>query len=243
MKVKYNFNDKNEFVIEGYDKAKTFASFLPGIAGIEGIPMWSYYVNRGQCMGSFGVKDKNNTIMEFFPANMMYKNIELQGFRTFIKINGEVHEIFSSISRDKVIRRMIIEKNILKIEEVNETLKLTVTVTYFTMPKESFAAIVRKVEIESLDGTSKDIEILDGLTQILPYGVGNSSYQEMSNLLRAWFDVYNLENNIAYYKVRATTSDSAEVEEVNKGNFYLSFSSESKGLILSNNRYGHYIWK
>jgi len=231
MKVKYNFNDKNEFAIEGYDKAKTFASFLPGIAGIEGIPMWSYYVNRGQCMGSFGVKDKNNTIMEFFPANMMYKNIELQGFRTFIKINGEVHEIFSSMSRDKVIRRMIIEKNILKIEEVNYTLSLRVTVTYFTMPSESFAAIVRKVETENLDGTSKDIEILDGLTQILPYGVGNSSYQEMSNLLRAWFDVYNLENNIAYYKVRATTSDSAEVEEVNKGNFYLSFSSESMGLI------------
>ena len=41
MGVKYNFNDKNEFVIEGYDKAKTFASFLPGIAGVEGIPMWS----------------------------------------------------------------------------------------------------------------------------------------------------------------------------------------------------------
>ncbi|MGV8981086.1 cellobiose phosphorylase [Clostridium sp.] len=231
MEVKYNFNEKNEFVIEGYDKAKTFASFLPGIAGTLGIPMWSYYVNRGQCMGSFGVKDKNNTIMEFFPANMMYKNIELQGFRTFIKINGEIHEIFSSMSRDKVRRRMIIEKNILKIEEVNETLNLKVTVTYFTMPNESFAAIVRKVETENLDGASKDIEILDGLTQILPYGVSNSSYQEMSNLLRAWFDVYNLENNIAYYKVRATTSDSAEVEEVNKGNFYLSFSSESKGLI------------
>lgn len=66
MGVKYKFNDKNEFVIEGYDKAKTIASFLPGIAGVEGIPMWSYYVNRGQCMGSFGVKDKNNTIMELF---------------------------------------------------------------------------------------------------------------------------------------------------------------------------------
>lgn len=63
MNPKYNFNNKNEFVIENYDKAKTFASFLPGIAGIDGIPMWSFYVNRGQVMGSFGVKDRNSTIM------------------------------------------------------------------------------------------------------------------------------------------------------------------------------------
>jgi hypothetical protein len=231
MAVKYNFNENNEFVIEDYDKAKTFASFLPGIAGLDGIPMWSFYVNRGQGMGSFGVKDKDNTIMEFFPANVMYKNIELQGFRTFIKYNGKIHEIFSSMTQDKYKRRMIIEKNLFKIEEVNESLNIKVTVTYFTMPRENFAAIVRKVQIENLDGIEKEIEILDGLTQILPVGVKNSEYQAMANLSRAWFDVCNLENNVPYYKVRATTGDSEEVGEVSKGNFYLSFSSESKNLV------------
>ena len=231
MTVKYNFNEQNEFIIEDYDKAKTFTSFLPGIAGLDGIPMWSFYVNRGQAMGSFGVRDKDNTIMEFFPANVMYKNIELQGFRTFIKYQGKIHEIFSSMSQDKYKRRMIIEKNLFKIEEVNENLKIKVTVTYFVMPKESFAAIVRKVKIENLDATEKEIEVLDGLTQILPVGVKNADYQAMANLSRAWFDVYNLENNVPYYKLRATTGDSEEVGEVSKGNFYLSFSSESKKLV------------
>lgn len=231
MSVKYSFNERNEFIIEGYDKAKTFASFLPGVAGLDGIPMWSFYCNRGQGIGSFGVKDKDSTIMEFFPANVMYKNIELQGFRTFIKFEGKIHEIFSSISQDKYTRRMIIEKNVLKLEEINETLNIKVTVTYFTMPKENFAAIVRKVELQNLDGIEKEIEVVDGLTQILPFGVSNSSYQAMSNLNRAWFDVFNIENKIAYYKVRATTGDTEEVGEVDKGNFYLSFSSESQGLI------------
>ena len=100
LAVKYTFNDNNEFIIEDYDKALSFASFLPGIAGINGIPMWSYYCNRAQCMSSFGIKDKNNTIMEFVPANQMYRNTELQGFRTFIKCEGKIHEIFSSTSRD-----------------------------------------------------------------------------------------------------------------------------------------------
>lgn len=229
--VNYRFNEKKQFIIEDYHKAKTFASFLPGIAGIDGIPMWAYYVNRGQCMGSFGVRDKDSTIMEFLPANIMYKYIELNGFRTFIKLNGEIHEIFSSYSKDEVKRKLYIEKNVLKLEEINKTLGLTVRITYFTMPKENFAALVRKVEIENLSNEPKEIELLDGLVQILPFGVKNNDYQSMANLFKAWFDIFNLEENIAYYKVRATTSDSAEVGEVNRGNFYASFSSESNGLI------------
>ena len=44
---------KNEtFVMNDYGKKSTFASFLPGIAGIRGIPIWCYYVNRGQCVVS-----------------------------------------------------------------------------------------------------------------------------------------------------------------------------------------------
>jgi hypothetical protein len=231
MSVKYSFNEQNEFIIENYDKAKTFASFLPGIAGKDGIPMWSFYCNRGQCMGSFGVRDKDGTIMEFHPANLMYKNVELHGFRTFIKYEGSIHEIFSSISKDEVTRRMGIEKNVLWIEEVNNALKIRVKITYFTMPRENFAAVVRKVELESLGGEEKDIELLDGLSQIIPAGITNGTFQAMANLFRAWSDVYNVENHIPYYKVRATTGDTAEVGEVNDGNFYLSFSSESNGLI------------
>ena len=231
MSVKYDLNEKNQFVIEDYDKAKTFASFLPGIAGTDGIPMWSFYVNRGQGIGSFGIKDKDSTIMEFSPAVTMYKNIELQGFRTFIKYEGKIHEIFSSMSSDSVKRKMIIEKNVLRVEEVNDTLKIKVSVTYFTMPKENFAAIVRKVDVENLDKLEKSIEILDGLIQIIPFGMSNGAFQAMSNLSRAWFDVTNLQNNIPYYKVRATTGDTSEIGEVNKGHFYLSFTSESKGLL------------
>ena len=48
-----------EFVMSQYGKKSTFASFLPGIAGMRGIPIWCYYVNRGQCVVSFGVDNKD----------------------------------------------------------------------------------------------------------------------------------------------------------------------------------------
>ena len=38
---------EEKFLIENYGKKSTFASFLPGISGEKGIPIWCYYVNRG----------------------------------------------------------------------------------------------------------------------------------------------------------------------------------------------------
>ncbi|MCP4685523.1 MAG: hypothetical protein GY867_08735, partial [bacterium] len=70
----YGFDRDGRFVLDGYDRAKPFASFLPGIAGVMGIPVWALYVNRGQAIASFGVESKDNPIMEFLPANKAYQN-------------------------------------------------------------------------------------------------------------------------------------------------------------------------
>ena len=80
------------YTIEDYDKKHSFSSFLAGIAGVEGIPMWSFYVNRGQAISSIGIRDKDNCIMEFFPANEAYKMVYTNGFRTFIKIKNDKNE-------------------------------------------------------------------------------------------------------------------------------------------------------
>ena len=57
-------NQKSEeYVMNQYGKKSTFASFLPGIAGVRGIPIWCYYVNRGQGVVSFGVDNKDHAIM------------------------------------------------------------------------------------------------------------------------------------------------------------------------------------
>ena len=105
---------KNEtFVMNDYGKKSTFASFLPGIAGIRGIPIWCYYVNRGQCVVSFGVDNKDHAIMEFYPAHQAYQNVKTTGFRTFLKKNGTVFEPFSD---ENITQRMQIHMNGLAIE-------------------------------------------------------------------------------------------------------------------------------
>ncbi|MCX2760014.1 hypothetical protein OQJ65_16905 [Vibrio sp. Sgm 22] len=215
-----------EFVINDYDLKKTFSSFLPGLAGKKGIPLWAFYVNRGQGLCSFGVENKDNPILEFSPAVTAYQNVDRIGFRTFVKLNNDVYEFFGTQRSENTQRKMYIKRDKFKITEENQDLGILVTVTYFGLPNDSLAAVMRKVEIRDLSGMTRHIELIDGLSQILPYGTPNTLFKEMSNLLRSWMDVYNLENDVPFFKMRSTTSDSAEVGILDKGNFYLSFANE-----------------
>ena len=89
----------NTYTMQQYGKQPEFAGFLPGIAGEKGIPIWCYYVNRGQGVVSFGVDNKDHAIMEFLPAHRAYTRVRQTGFRTFVRVNGAFSERF--IHEDK----------------------------------------------------------------------------------------------------------------------------------------------
>ncbi len=221
--------------MRGYNRLKPFSSFLPGLAGLKGKPLWSFYVNRGQGIACFGVQDKDGAILEFEPANKSYQAVPLHGFRTFIKLDGQVHEPFSyQNGTGPVQEKMTIEANVLQICSVDEARGIAVNVKYFVLPNESFAALVRQVTLHNLHQEEKKMEIIDGLPGILPYGLSNAAYKELGHTLKSWMDVYNLERNIPYYKLRASTADSAEVTGIEGGHFMLSFGDDgAKEKLLS----------
>ena len=125
---KYYFKN-NEFHIVDFDKQKTFSSFLPGLAGKRGIPLWAFYVNRGQGIASFGVENKDSQILEFNPAVTAYERTAIDGFRTFVKVDGKVIEIFGENNK-VVARTMKISRSEFTIIEENKEL-LSFLVSYF----------------------------------------------------------------------------------------------------------------
>lgn len=217
----------DSFIIENYDKKKPFASFLPGVAGLDGIPIWAFYTNRGQGIAGFGVENKDGAILDFVPANKAYRRTEIEGFRTFIKKDGNVHEIFSSNTGDLVKRKMSIGTNSVGFTEKNLTLKLKVDVKFFTVTDEKYPGLVRKVEITPLSEFTGEIQVADGLMTLWPYGNSNYAIKDMSNLSVAWFETYNTENGMPFFRNRSTTSDSAEVGEINEGHFFAAYSNKS----------------
>ncbi len=223
-KPKYYISKNNEFVIENYNSAPTFSSFFPGIAGSFGCPMWVFYANRGQCITSAGVLDKNGAIMEFQPANKAFRLASLEGFRTFLKVDGQFYEPFSE--RTDLPREMRITADKLKITETNQALKLTVEVTYFTVPGESFPALARRVKVTNLSTKKRQIELLDGLPVMIPFGFEDSLLKRLSQTIEAWCSVENLDEGAPFCKLKVLPADAAETKVLKAGNFFVSLAHQ-----------------
>ena len=217
----YAIDKAGNFVISNYNAAPTFASFFPGIAGIMGCPMWVFYANRGQCLTSAGVHDKNGAIMEFQPANKAYRAVALQGFRTFLKIDGKYYEPFSEKSPHP--NKLVISMGSIKLIEENSTLKIRVEVTYFTVPNENFPGLARVVKVTNLAGKARKIEIIDGLPIIIPFGFDNDLLKKICQTIEAWCSVDNLDLAAPFYKLKVIPADASETRLLEKGNFFLSF--------------------
>lgn len=218
----------NRYKIKDYENCKPFSSFLPGISGISGIPMWTFYVNRGQGMSGFGVQDKDHPMMEFSPAAIAYKDVYTRGFRTFVRNeNGSLEEPFGE-RRESQTMEVSMDKFV--IEEERGMLRFRVE--YVTVPQASFAGVLRKLTVTNRGDSVRRIECLDGIPEIIPYGVTNEDYKAIGNLLRSWMSVENLEMDIPYFTLRASTEDEAEVKSVERGHFALSWNDE--GTRLSN---------
>lgn len=218
---------QDDFTIQNYGQKSTFASFLPGISGIHGIPIWCYYVNRGQCVVSFGVDNKDHAIMEFYPAHVAYQNVKRTGFRTFIKVDGMNVESFSNEANPHDV---VISKNRLQIVEENIGAGVRTRVTYFTLPEEELGALVRKVEIENTGGEGRSFEVLDGMPAIIPYGVDMESMKNMTQTAKAWMQVEDVEAKRPYFRVRASMADTASVKRIEGGNFSVGYMADGTRL-------------
>jgi len=239
-KVSYELKENGQFVINNYNFAKPFSSFFPGIAGLYGIPMWAFYVNRGQCVCGFGVNSKDQPIMEFLPANKAYQMVFQRGFRTLIKIkNNKKESIFYEPFQNsltninfEIRNTMSISFDEFNIEEENFSLGLKTRVQYFTIPLDSYAALVRLVTIKNTKATRKHIEVIDGMPIIIPYGVNNMFLKKLGRTIEAWMGVENLETGVPFYRLKVDPTDRPEVIHIKKGNFYLSFYGDKKPVIV-----------
>lgn len=207
--------------IADYDKAPPFTSFLPGLSGVRGIPLWVFYCNRGQGVSSMGVHHKGNALMEFHPANIAYEKTALEGFRTFLRVEDRFFEPFSPLERE-ARRFMTLLPNGMALEETQEALGIRVRVEYRTLPNAPIGALMRSVSIQNLSGQERRLQVLDGLPRIIPYGLGLKQFQEMGNLFKSWAEVQALREGAALYCLRSSTEDSARVREASGAYFFHS---------------------
>jgi len=225
--VRYHLDSRYRFVVENYNWAKAFSNFLPGIGGKWGIPMWVYYVSRGQGICSMGVRDKDHAILEFYSFNKALQLVGQQGFRTFVKIKGKLYEPFQR-NEKKIKQKMVVSSEELEINELNPELGIETNVLYFPLVSQPVAALVRELRIKNLKAHPIKLELIDGLPRILPYGLDQSHVKFIARHIEAMMSVKQL-NGIPLFRLKQTPGDISQVGKIPGDNFYLTLlGKESK---------------
>jgi hypothetical protein len=220
----YHFAGADGFVVEQYNDRAPFASFLPGIAGVAGRPAWVFYVSRGQAVASFGVRNKDGAFLEFHPADKAYRLTASRGFRTFLRItdaNGTVaHEPFQRGAGDDVRQRLYVTPHEVGVEEIHPALGLRIRADVFTLPEAPLAGLVRRVQIDNTSSRAVRVEVVDGLPQVLSYGLNQWGVKFMSRTLEAYVRVEGVGEDLPFYRLKVWPTDTPQVEAVEGGHFF-----------------------
>lgn len=233
------FDKENRYVLEDYDAKPPFSSFLPGVAGYFGKPVWSFYVNRGQGIASFGTESKDYPIMEFNAANKAYQLTPFVGFRSFVRGTTSLHSFETepfAPSRSRNLKEkdnsalpkriMYVGPNEVEVEEFDATNSLSVSVKYFVLPEEDFSSLVRRATYANTGSTELTLSILDGLAQIEPAGGRlDGNLKNMGRTMEGFMGVYHADDTLTmpFYKMSTEPGDSASVKIEEAGHYCLSF--------------------
>jgi hypothetical protein len=221
----YYLADDGAYCVKHYDRAPAFCSFLPGVAGLHGVPLWCMYVNRGQAIASFGVHNKDEAIVEYLPATWAYQLTGIQGFRTFLRCHDEFFEPFaaSGARAEDTLREMRIHPDRLEITEHDAQRGLLVSVEYYSPANQPLGMLVRRVQITNISNAPLKLELLDGLPLILPAGVSDGSLKGLRHITEAYAYVREIAGGVPFYAAKVTTHDEAEIQTVTAGNFYAAY--------------------
>ena len=207
------FDEQSRYVIEDYQSKPPFSSFLPGIAGPKGIPVWCYYNNRGQAVCSFGAKDKDHAMMEFKPAHTACQDVSRTGFRTFCKADGAYHELFTE--------KCDMHIGMSEVEITCKAGELEAAAVYFGVPGERAAALARVLTVRNAGKKPVSLELLDGMPVVVPCGVTQDALKNMVDLAKAWMKVEDADKGLACFRVRASMADSGKAARAEDCSFCL----------------------
>ncbi len=225
--------DGDGYLIRDYHRRMPFAGFLPGLAGEVGVPLWAFYVNRGQAVCSFGLGSKEGAILDFQPANQAWARVEREGFRSFLITEGpggpSLIEPFCGAAPEA---RRIMRVGAAEVSVREESAGLEWEAVYFTLANCRSGGLLRRLSLRNR-GASRLLGVLaDGLPRIVPSGISSFHIKGMSHTAQAWMGAEEPEAGLGFYRVTSSLEDSTEVRAYREGHFSLSLDGRGRRLGL-----------
>ncbi len=197
---------------------------------------WMFISSNGSLTA--GRKDRDNALFPYYTDDKIHDYRDRTGGKSFFLIEKEgktyLWEPFTEMT--KIIYR--IERNIYKnivgnkiiFEERNKDLELQFRYGWSNSKRFGF---IKKSSLTNLSQTTEHIEILDGIRNILPFGVDYAFQNEYSNLLDAYKKSERVENtSLGLFTLSSIPVDRAEPSESLKATAVWSLGPDEKNRIL-----------
>ena len=198
---------------------------------------WMFISSNGGLTA--GRKNAQFALFPYYTDDKITEFAEITGSKTILKVQSNnktyLWEPFSS----KYEGAYKIKRNLYKnsygnkviFEEINEDLGLTFKYSWNSSEKYGF---VKKSTIENNSNSAKKVELIDGLQNILPYGVGDALQNASSNLVDAYKrSELNTKEGVGIYALSAIIVDKAEPSEALKANMVWSLGVKNPTYLVS----------
>ncbi|MFD1062245.1 hypothetical protein ACFQ1Q_03225 [Winogradskyella litorisediminis] len=222
-------NGESYFKIENNDQMRPFFMSI-----VSDSNHWMFISSNGGLTA--GRKNSEFALFPYYTDDKITESAEITGSKSIFWVDGKLWEPFS-IRQQGIYN---VSRNLYKntygnkiiFEEVNHDLKLTFRYAYNSS---NLFGFVKKSHLINYSESTKTIKILDGLQNILPYGVPTDTQTTVSNLVDA-YKRSQLEKDygLGIYALSAIIVDKAEPSEALKANVVWSKGiKEPKYLVSS----------
>ena len=211
---------------------------------------WMFISSNGALTA--GRKNSDITLFPYYTDDKITESIEHTGSKSIFLVEREEKTYLWEPFSNNHAGIYTIQRNLYKnaygnkiiFEEINQELGLTFSYEWNSSNKFGF---VRKASLKNNSSNTIKVDLIDGLQNILPYGVGEDLQKQSSNLVDAYKKTeLNPASGMGIYSLSAIIVDRAEPSEALKANIVWSTGLNGAKRLLSSTqieqfRQGHEV--
>ncbi len=223
---------------ETYNKISNVETMRPFFMSIvSNSNHWMFISSNGGLTA--GRKDSNTALFPYYTDDKVTESEDVTGTKTLLRVQKEgkeyLWEPFSTMYKGVYNTSRNLYKNSygnkVIFEEINHDLDLTFV---FEWNSSNIYGFVKKTSLINNANLKTTVTVLDGLQNILPYGVGDDVQKTSSNLVDAYKRSELIkETGVGVFALSAIIVDKAEPSEALKSNIVWSHGIKKPTYLLS----------
>ncbi len=201
---------------------------------------WMFISSNGALTA--GRKDAEHALFPYYTDDKITNSVENTGSKTIFWVDKNNKQYLWEPFSERGIGKFNYTRNLYKsqfgnkiiFEEINNDLEIAFQYQWNSSNKYGF---VRVSKLTNLSGTTVTVKLLDGLQNLLPYGVGSDLQNSYSNLADAYKRTELIpETGVAIIALSAIIVDKAEPSEALKANVAWSLGLDNATYLLSSSQ-------